>query len=149
MTATTSTRGLALAGLSGALFAVGLLVSGMTDPAKILAFLDVTGGHWDPSLAFVMGAALLVHAPVVRLVRARQSPRYGDRFHWPTARSIDPRLVLGAALFGVGWGLAGYCPGPALVAAVGGGAPMLVFLAAMTIGIAAGRVAVRRVAARA
>jgi uncharacterized membrane protein YedE/YeeE len=148
MTAPATTRtALVTALASGALLALGLLVSGMTDPAKILGFLDVTSGHWDPSLAFVMGGALLVHAPIVRLVRARPAPLFDARFHWPRATRIDLPLVLGAALFGVGWGLTGYCPGPALVSAAGG-ASILIFLAAMVVGIVLGRLAVRRLAAR-
>jgi hypothetical protein len=127
-------KSLAFAVVTGVLFAVGLLVSGMTEPAKVTAFLDITG-HWDPTLAFVMGGAILVHAPIVRLVRGRAHPIYDDRFHWPTQHTIDVRLVVGAAIFGVGWGLSGYCPGPALVGLAGAAPAAVVFVVAMLAGI--------------
>jgi hypothetical protein len=99
--------------VSGLVFAVGLVVAGMTDPAKVLGFLDFTG-DWDPSLAFVMGGAILVYAPLYRVVTRRRSSWLGE-FHLPRRRDIDSRLVAGAVLFGLGWGLVGFCPGPALV----------------------------------
>lgn len=117
--------------VAGVLFALGLVISGMTTPAKITAFLDV-GGAWDPSLAFVMAAAIGVHAPLVRLARGRRTPLFDSAFHWPTLRGIDPALVGGAVIFGVGWGLSGYCPGPALVSLGTGTLPVLVFVGAMT-----------------
>jgi len=126
-------KSLAFAVVTGVLFAVGLLVSGMTEPAKVTAFLDITGA-WDPTLAFVMGGAILVHAPIVRLVRNRHQPVFADRFHWPTQHTIDVRLVAGAAIFGVGWGLSGY-PGPALVGLAGAAPAAVVFVGAMLAGI--------------
>jgi len=119
---------------AGALFGVGLAVSGMTMPSKVMGFLDVLGA-WDPSLAFVMIGAIAVHAVAYRLITRRSSPLVDTRFHLPTRKDIDARLVLGAALFGVGWGLAGYCPGPGLVSAAGGAVPALVFVAGMTLGM--------------
>jgi len=130
--------------LAGAVFAIGLVVSGMTVPAKITAFLDV-GGAWDPTLALVMLGALAVYAPIARLARHRRRPLLAERFHWPAERAIDARLVGGAAIFGVGWGLSGYCPGPALTSVGRGAAGALVFVAAMIAGIAITRaVAPRR-----
>lgn len=130
-------KGAVLAAAAGALFALGLVIGGMTIPAKVTGFLDV-GGAWDPQLAFVMVAAIAVYAPALRWIRGRR-PLAAARFQWPTARAIDARLVGGAALFGIGWGLAGYCPGPALVALAGGGLPVLVFVAALVLGIALAR----------
>ena len=127
----------------GIVFAIGLAVSGMTDPAKITGVLDV-GGRWDPSLLFVMIAAVGVFAPVVRLARARQAPRLDACFYWPAEDAIDWRLVGGAAVFGVGWGIGGYCPAPALESLVAGGLPVVVFVAAMLVGIAAARAVNRR-----
>ena len=135
-------KSLALAVVTGALFALGLLVSGMTEPAKVTAFLDITGS-WDPTLAFVMAGAILVHAPIVRLVRGHQHPIFDARFHRPAQTAIDLRLVLGAAIFGVGWGLSGYCPGPALVGLAGAAPAAVVFVGAMLVGIAGMRL-VRR-----
>ena len=136
-------RELVVAAIAGALFALGLVLAGMTDPARVVAFLDVRGA-WDPTLAFVMGGAILVHAPIVRLVRARRAPIFDTRFHWPTRTRIDLQLVLGAALFGVGWGLSGYCPGPALVAVVSGAPATALFVTAMLCGIGLGRVFLAR-----
>lgn len=118
--------------VAGVVFAIGLLVSGMTIPAKVTGFLDVTR-DWDPTLAFVMAGAIAVFAPVVRLARGRSAPLFSERFHWPSLRAIDLRLVLGAAIFGAGWGISGYCPGPALVSAASG-TGVLVFLATMLAG---------------
>lgn len=125
-----------VAGLAGAMFGVGLLLSGMTRPDKVLGFLDVTG-RWDPSLAFVMVGAIGVHAIAYRLIRRRPSPLLDTRFHWPPDHGLDRRLLAGAALFGVGWGLAGFCPGPALVAAATGASSALVFVTAMIAGMLA------------
>jgi hypothetical protein len=119
---------------SGALFGAGLLVSGMTKPAKVQGFLDLFG-RWDASLVFVMLGAISVHFVAHRLIVRRGGPLFGDTFHLPTRKDVDRRLVVGAALFGVGWGLAGYCPGPALVSAGGGAVPVLVFVGAMTLGM--------------
>ena len=123
---------------AGVLFALGLALSGMTDPARVTGFLDVRGA-WDPTLAFVMAGAILAHAPVVRLIRRRSAPAFDTRFHWPRLTRIDAALVVGAAVFGVGWGLSGYCPGPALVSLGGGARGVVVFVAAMLAGIAATR----------
>lgn len=129
---------LALPALAGALFAVGLLLGGMTLPTRIIGFLDVTGasGPWDPTLAFVMGGAVLTYGLAFRRVRRqRSSPWFGESFHLPTRRDLDPALVIGAALFGAGWGLGGFCPGPGLVAAAGGTSSALWFSAAMLLGM--------------
>ena len=119
---------------SGVLFGVGLVISGMTDPRKVLGFLDVAG-HWDPSLLFVMVGAIAVHALAYRAIRGRSLPWLADRFMIPTRRDIDPKLLAGAAIFGVGWGLSGYCPGPAIVSMAAGGVPALVFVIAMVAGM--------------
>lgn len=118
---------------AGLLFGLGLTVSGMANPAKVLGFLDLFG-NWDPSLAFVMAGALSVTAVGYRLVWRSKAPLLAERFHLPARRDIDARLVLGAVVFGVGWGLVGLCPGPALAALTVGGAPALMFLAAMLAG---------------
>jgi len=106
-------KALSYAGL-GALFALGLVLSGMTNPAKILAFLDF-GGAFDPSLLGVMASAVAVYGLSYRTITRRPSPLFGGAFEIPRRTEIDARLVLGASLFGVGWGLSGYCPGPAIV----------------------------------
>jgi uncharacterized membrane protein YedE/YeeE len=129
--------------LVGLLFGFGLILSGMTDPGKVIGFLDVAG-NWDPSLAFVMAGAIGVHFVAHRLVLRRTAPLFDDRFHMPTRRDIDPRLLGGAGLFGVGWGLGGYCPGPALVSAAAALLPALVFDAAMTAGMLLERAASKR-----
>jgi uncharacterized protein len=123
--------------LAGAIFAIGLAVGGMTIPAKVTAFLDV-GGAWDPQLAYVMVGAIAVYAPLVRVIRRRSAPRLDARFYWPEPAAVDARLIGGAMIFGVGWGLSGYCPGPALVS-LASGTSALVFVAAMLGGIAIGR----------
>lgn len=120
--------------LSGLLFGVGLVLSGMTQPSKVMGFLDVAGG-WDPSLAFVMLGAIAVYAPAYRFITQRSVPLYAQRFVSLVKSRLDAPLVLGAALFGVGWGLAGYCPGPAIVS-LGSGAPRaLVFGLGMLLGM--------------
>ncbi len=101
--------------IAGLIFGVGLLFSGMTNPAKVQNFLDIFG-LWDPSLAFVMGGAIAVTAPGYYFLRKRTGTFLGAKFQWPTRTDIDNRLVAGAAMFGVGWGLGGFCPGPALTA---------------------------------
>src|SRR5690606_38391094 len=116
--------------VTGALFAVGLAISGMTQPAKVVGFLDVFG-NWDPTLAFVMGGAVAVHLVATRWILRRPAPVLDRQFRLPAASRIDPRLLVGGALFGVGWGLAGYCPGPALTAAAAGQSTTLVLVAAM------------------
>jgi uncharacterized membrane protein YedE/YeeE len=121
---------------AGIVFGVGLGLSGMTQPAKVLAFLDVFGA-WDPTLMFVMGGAILVHFGLSRLIRRREAPLLDTRFHLPTATSLDTKLIAGSALFGVGWGLGGYCPGPAIVSAGSGALAAIVFVGAMALGIGA------------
>jgi uncharacterized membrane protein YedE/YeeE len=119
---------------TGALFGLGLAVSGMMNPAKVIGFLDFAGG-WDPTLAFVMGGALLVSIPAFRLILGRQRPVLAGGFELPTSSVLDARLLGGAALFGVGWGLSGFCPGPAVAALVTGLAPVFAFVAAMMAGM--------------
>ena len=119
---------------TGLLFGLGLGISGMTDADKVIGFLDLAG-DWDPSLAFVMAGAIAVHAVLFRLILRRPSPLWADGFGIPTRRDIDARLVGGAALFGVGWALGGYCPGPGLVSVAGGSANALVFVLALSAGI--------------
>ena len=121
--------------LVGLVFGLGLVVSEMTNPAKVQAFLDVFG-DWDPSLAFVMGAAVIVTAIGYRLVWRSPGPVFDTQFHVPKNRKIDRRLVTGAFLFGAGWGLVGLCPGPAIAALTIGTKPSAIFLAAMTAGMA-------------
>lgn len=128
---------------SGLLFAIGLGVAGMTNPAKVLAFLDVFG-EWDPSLALVMAGAILVYAPTYRWLAGKPAPKFADRFHWPSKRDVDVSLVVGSTLFGIGWGIAGYCPGPAIVAATSGHPTVLLFVAAMALGMLAGGRVLRR-----
>lgn len=120
--------------LSGLVFAVGLAVGGMTDPNKVLSFLDVAGG-WDPSLAFVMGGAILVYAPTYHWFTRKTRPLLHHAFHLPTRKDIDLRLVAGGVLFGVGWGLGGFCPGPAIVSAASLRSDVLMFVAAMFAGM--------------
>jgi uncharacterized protein len=126
-----------LAVVAGAIFAIGLALGGMTIPAKITGFLDV-GGSWDPALVFVMVGAIAVYAPLLRVIRRRPAPLLDARFHWPQRAAVDARLIGGAMIFGVGWGLSGYCPGPALVS-LASGTGALVFVIAMLAGIAIGR----------
>jgi uncharacterized membrane protein YedE/YeeE len=120
---------------SGVLFGLGLVVSGMVNPAKVLGFLDVAG-DWDPTLAFVMGGTLLVAVPAFRVILKRPRPVLAEEFDLPAKKDLDARLLAGSALFGVGWGLAGFCPGPAVTALASGLAPAFVFVAAMVAGMA-------------
>jgi uncharacterized protein len=129
--------------LAGLVFAIGLGVSGMTRPAKVLAFLDVTG-VWDPSLAFVMMGAIAVHALAVPWILRRRAPLFADCFSSPTRTDVDLRLVAGAAVFGAGWGLSGYCPGPALTSLGAGTTAAAVFVPAMLAGMWLHRALVRR-----
>jgi uncharacterized protein len=124
--------------IAGLIFGVGLIVSGMANPAKVLNFLDLTG-TWDPSLAFVMGGAVLVTLVGYRLTFLRATPLFDVQFHLPSARTIDRRLVIGSALFGIGWGLGGLCPGPALTALLLMAPGALAFVPAMIVGIAVAR----------
>lgn len=123
--------------LSGALFGLGLTLSDMIDPARVRAFLDVAGGAWDPTLGFVMAGALIPMAVAWRLAARRERPAFGTDFPGAPGGRVDARLVAGAALFGLGWGLVGFCPGPALAALTLGGAPVLLFVAAMLVGMMA------------
>lgn len=126
---------LALAAALGAgmLFGIGLVVSRMIDPGKVLAFLDVAG-RWDPSLALVMAGALAIAVPGFRLVQSWGAPALGGRFDAPSRGTIDRDLVLGAAVFGIGWGLVGFCPGPAIASLAFGRMESLIFVAAMLAG---------------
>jgi len=116
--------------LSGLVFGAGLILSGMTDPGKVIGFLDLAG-RWDPSLAFVMGGAILVGVFAFALARRRGRAFLGGAMHLPQRRDIDARLVAGSVVFGIGWGLAGFCPGPALVSFGSGVDQAAVFVAAM------------------
>lgn len=121
--------------LSGLLFGTGLILSGMANPAKVLGFLDLAGA-WDPSLAFVMAGAIAVAMPAFLLARRRSRALSGSPMQLPQVRNIDRRLVGGSLLFGIGWGLAGFCPGPALVSSAMGQGKALLFSAAMLAGMA-------------
>lgn len=120
--------------LVGLLFGWGLLLSGMTDPGKVQGFLDLFG-QWDPSLAFVMGGAIAVGFFAFALARKKTTTLLGGALHLPTARDIDKPLVVGSLIFGAGWGLAGFCPGPGLVSMAAGESKALVFVAAMLAGM--------------
>lgn len=120
--------------VSGLSFGGGLLLSGMTRPKKVIGFLDVFGA-WDASLAFVMIGAIGVHALAYRLIRSRPAPLLAREWSLPTRRDIDVQLLGGAALFGVGWGLGGYCPGPAVVSLASGALAVIVFTLAMLAGM--------------
>lgn len=126
---------LVIAALSGLVFGIGLIASGMTDPAKVKGFLDLAGA-WDLSLALVMGGAIAVAVGAFALARRRERSWTGQRMELPKATAIDARLLGGGVLFGVGWGVAGYCPGPALVAMGGGSASAATFVLAMLAGMA-------------
>ncbi|MGF1469617.1 MAG: DUF6691 family protein [Sandaracinaceae bacterium] len=124
--------------VSGLLFAIGLVLGGMTQPAKVIGFLDVFG-DWDPSLLFVMGGAVAVHFVSMRVILRRSAPLRADRFWLPTRKDLDLPLIAGSALFGVGWGLGGYCPGPGIVALGSGSVTALVFVGGLLLGFAAYR----------
>lgn len=117
----------------GIIFALGLAVSEMINPARVIGFLDVAG-RWDPTLIFVMGGALLVTVPIFPLVLRRQTPFLAEKFILPIKVKIDRPLILGAIIFGIGWGLAGFCPGPALAALASGSPSVALFVAAMIAG---------------
>ncbi len=127
-----------LALLSGAIFGFGLALSGMMDPARVRGFLDILG-DWDPTLAFVMGGAMLVMALAWLIQRRMITPAVCDRFNLPDTRMLDGRLIAGASLFGIGWGLAGLCPGPAIASLATNLVPAAIFVAAMAGGMLAFR----------
>jgi len=129
--------------LAGLLFALGLGVSGMTQPAKVAGFLDLFGA-WDPSLMFVMAGAIAVHFVFARRAWAGGAPRFAPRYEWPSERKVTARLLAGAAIFGVGWGITGLCPGPALVSVVKGTPTTIAFVLAMIATIAVYRAASAR-----
>ena len=119
----------------GLLFGWGLMIAGMTDPGKVIGFLDLAGA-WDPSLAFVMGGAIAVGFFAFGMAKKRTTNFFGGALHLPTSKDIDKRLVIGSLLFGAGWGLAGFCPGPGIVSMATGEFKGLVFVAAMVAGMA-------------
>lgn len=128
--------------LIGLLFGTGLVVAGMSNPEKVLNFLDfaaIPSGGWDPSLAFVMAAGVIVTFLGYRLILRRGSPVFDSQFHFPHSKGIDAPIIIGPAIFGVGWGLAGFCPGPAFTAIGTGSASALVFVVAMLAGMVAAR----------
>jgi uncharacterized membrane protein YedE/YeeE len=127
---------LVAAAIAGLVFGLGLGLSGMGDPARVIGFLDITGA-WDPSLLFVMVGAIAAHAPLVRWIRGRGRPFLDAQLHLPVASRIDRRLIVGAAIFGVGWGLVGYCPGPAVLASGGLRPGAMIALAGIVVGTAA------------
>ncbi|MEX0805934.1 MAG: DUF6691 family protein [Candidatus Binatia bacterium] len=122
--------------ISGFVFALGLGIGGMTQPAKVIGFLDFAG-NWDPSLAFVMLGAIGVHSLFYRVIRTGRSPLFSMRFSLPKQTEIDSRLIAGSVIFGLGWGIAGFCPGPALTSLVSGNLGPVIFSAGMIIGIIA------------
>ena len=134
---------IATAFLIGLIFGLGIIISGMANPAKVLNFFDVAG-TWDPSLAFVMGGALITTLLGYRFVLGRSAPVFDSQFHVPTRTSLDGALVGGSALFGVGWGIAGFCPGAAVPALGTGRVEVITFVAAMIVGIVAVRLIVQR-----
>jgi uncharacterized membrane protein YedE/YeeE len=121
--------------LAGLIFGIGLIISGMANPAKVIGFLDL-GGKWDPSLAFVMGGAICVGMIAFGTAAKRSKTLLGEPLRLPQAKQIDKRLVFGGLAFGVGWGLAGYCPGPALASLVIGHSKTVIFVTAMVLGMA-------------
>lgn len=119
--------------VAGLLFGLGLAISGMTDPARVLGFLDIAGA-WDPTLMFVLGGAVVTSFVGYRLVFKQTAPLFGERFQLPTRQDLDVKLLGGAALFGIGWGLSGYCPGPAIASIGGISLPLSAMLVTMVIG---------------
>ena len=129
--------------VSGLIFGAGLTIGGMTDPARVRGFLDIFG-NWDPTLAFVMGGALIVMVFAWRLQRRMKRPVFGESFSLPDRQDLEPRLIIGAVLFGVGWGIAGICPGPAVASLALVPAQVLPFLLAMIAGMASYRILFER-----
>lgn len=130
--------------LTGLIFGLGLLLSGMANPAKVLNFLDIAGS-WDPSLAFVMGGAVMVAFFGFRFAQRRSAPFFAAEFQLPTRQDIDFRILTGPAMFGVGWGIGGFCPGPALTATMLAQSGQLVFLPAMLTGMVLAKLAAARI----
>lgn len=128
--------------IAGLIFGIGISISGMANPAKVLNFFDVAG-TWDPSLAFVMGGALIVTFIGYRIVLRRAAPLADMKFHLPTRRDLDAKLIGGSALFGIGWGISGFCPGGALPALGTGNAQVFLFVATMLAGIFTAKAAMR------
>lgn len=124
---------LLLAGVAGLAFGLGLVLAGMTDPRNVIGFLDVR--HWNPQLAFVMGGAVITYALLIRPTMLRGRPWFDIELHVPTRGDVDLPLIAGAAIFGIGWGLGGFCPGPGIVAAASGAPSALLFVAAMLVGM--------------
>lgn len=133
--------------LSGLLFGAGLALAGMTDPSKVLGFLDIAG-HWDPSLLFVLGGAVTLATLAFRLILRRARPLLDTRYHLPTATKVDQPLVLGSVLFGIGWGVSGYCPGPAVAMLAAPNAETWIFLPALLAGALLFRLQTRFLAGR-
>jgi uncharacterized membrane protein YedE/YeeE len=121
--------------VAGAIFGFGLSLSGMVDPARVLGFLDVASGLWDPSLIFVLGGAVFVAVPGVLLQRRMAKPALDRQFHLPSKTAIDKEVLIGSAIFGIGWGLGGFCPGPAISALATGALPAFLFVIAMAAGM--------------
>lgn len=120
--------------LSGLIFGVGLIVADMTNPAKVQNFLDIAG-TWDPSLAFVMGGAIVVVMPMFRYLKTLEKPLFGEDFGWPSRTDLDVKLITGSAIFGFGWGLGGFCPGPSLTAVSSGNSGTALFVVSMLAGV--------------
>lgn len=132
---TSKTIAIIIAFISGGLFGSGMIISGMVDPNKVIAFLDIFG-QWDPSLAFVMGGALLVFTPIYHLlIKNRKLAISGDKFSWTSNNCVDSTLISGAVIFGVGWGLAGFCPGPVISSVGSGSNIILAFILSMIVGM--------------
>ncbi len=127
-------KNVAVAFFTGFLFSIGLGTAGMTKPEKVQGFLDIFGS-WDPSLLFTIAGAIFAYTVVFRISKKFHKPFFAAEFSIPTKRELDPKLLGGSALFGFGWGLSGYCPAPAIVAAGGGVTPVLVFLSSMLLGM--------------
>ncbi len=132
---------------AGITFGVGIMISGMASPAKVLNFFDIAG-FWDPSLMFVMGGALLTTLIGYRVILTRDRPLLADQFHLPDRNDIDVRLIAGAAIFGIGWGIAGFCPGGAIPAVGTGRSEVLIFVAGLVAGLLATRLALKALTVR-